>query len=177
MHPVRPADHLGRHRATDSRTSGRRTFEEYRYDALGRRVWVRQRTQCEPINAVTCASPFARRTIWDGAQELAEIQAPYDSAVATLEELDSGWPLQPYNLLAGTDPNPFYGRVVYSPGLVVDQPLSVTRYDYRDNPNGASTLTWPTFTLVPYWNYQGLATFGTFSDGTSFRPFAAGGTS
>ena len=167
----------GRLRATDSRSSGRRIVEEYRYDALGRRVWVRQRTQCEPINDVTCASPFARRTIWDGGQELAEIQAPYDVDVATVEELDSGWPLQPYNLLAGTDPNPFYGRVVYSPGLVVDQPLSVTRFDYRDNPNGASPLTWPTFTLVPYWNYQGLASFGTFSDGTSFRPYATGGTS
>ena len=81
----------GRLRATDSRTSGRRIFEEYRYDALGRRVWVRQRTQCEPTNDVTCASPFTRRTIWDGTQELAEMQAPYDS-VATLEELDSGWP-------------------------------------------------------------------------------------
>ena len=139
-------------------------------------MWVRSRTQCEPTNDRVCVTGFARRTLWDGAQELAEIQAPYDTVGTPLQELDSGWPLLPYSLPAGADPNPFYGRVVYGPGLAVDQPLSVTRYDYRDYPNGANALTWPTFSLVPYWNYRGLAGFGTFSDGTSFKPYATGGT-
>lgn len=164
-------------RATDSRTNGKRTTEEYRYDGLGRRVWLRQRLVCQPNDHVSCFTPYVRRTIWDGAQELAEIQAPYDTANAALEEMDSGWPLLSYQPLGASDPNPFYGRVLYGPGLAVDQPLSVTRYDYRDYPNGNNSLTWPTFSLVPYWNYQGIPAFGTFSDGASYKPYATGGTS
>jgi type II secretory pathway component GspD/PulD (secretin) len=49
--------------------------EEYRYDALGRRVWVRMQSNCLSDNA-ECHAPLVRRTTWDGAQELAEIQAP-----------------------------------------------------------------------------------------------------
>lgn len=96
---------------------GRRLLEEYRYDALGRRVWARQRTQCEPTNDRVCVTGFARRTIWDGAQELAEIQAPYHTVGTPLQEQDSGWGVLPYSLPAGADPDPFYGRVVYGPGL------------------------------------------------------------
>jgi hypothetical protein len=44
------------------------------------------------------------------------------------------------------DPNPFFGRVVYSPGLGVDQPLSVTRYEYRRQPGQSEALlAWPRF--------------------------------
>jgi hypothetical protein len=64
---------------------------------------------------------------------------PYDTLNAAVEEMDTGYPPQDYNSAAGSygDPNPFYGRVVYGPALAVDQPLSVTRYEYRDFPNGA----------------------------------------
>ena len=96
---------------------------------------------------MTCASPFARRTIWDGAQELAEIQAPYDSAVATLEELDSGWPLQPYNLLAGTDPNLLFHPLTYSlisgvaHGTLISTGPNTYRYQPATNYNGADSFT------------------------------------
>jgi RHS repeat-associated protein len=75
------------------------------------------------------------------------------------------------------DANPFYGRVVYGPGLAIDQPLSVTRYEYRDNPDGAPAQTWPTFTLVPFWDYRGTPVFGLYADGTRSKPYGAGGTS
>jgi RHS repeat-associated protein len=75
------------------------------------------------------------------------------------------------------DANPFYGRVVYGPCQAIDQPLSVTRYEYRDNPDGAPAQTWPTFTLVPFWDYRGTPVFGLYADGTRSKPYGAGGTS
>ena len=38
------------------------------------------------------------------------------------------------------DSNPFYGQVVYSPGVVTDQPLSVTRYSYTDRPIATTSV-------------------------------------
>ena len=159
--------------AADHRLLALRTLEEYRYDALGRRVWVRRWTECAPLNTIECITSATRRTIWDGNQELAEIQAPSDSTNPALEELDTGWPVQPYNPGAGDygDPNPFFGRVVYGPSVGVDQPLSVTRYEYRDYPNGASTLTWPQFTLMIFWDYRGAPVYGLYTDGTWARPY------
>jgi len=163
--------------AVDRRTPGKRMLEEYRYDALGRRIWVRQRTQCEPLNDIACVNAFVRRTVWDGNQEIAEIQAPYGTANATIAENDSGWALRNYNAAAGSygDPNPFYGRVAYGPALGTDQPVSVTRYDYRDNPNGASSLTWPRYTLSLFWNYRGSPVYGLLSDGKYNQPYTLGG--
>jgi RHS repeat-associated protein len=166
--------------ATDTRSSGRRTFEEYRYDAFGRRVFVRSIKTCEGgTHTVDCHTPFVRRTIWDGQQELAEIQVPVDVGDPPgdpgdpgIEEMDSGYPIpmsQP-----GLDPAPFYGRVVYAPGLAVDQPLSVTRYDYRDLPDGGTPLTWPRFGWQIHWNYQGLPSFGTLTTGAWAYPYQLG---
>jgi hypothetical protein len=84
-----------------------------------------------------------RRTVWDGAQELAEIQVPVDLGNAAIEEMDTGYPVVSWNF-SPKDPNPFFGRVVYGPGLSVHKPLTVTRYEYRDQPSsGSATLTWP----------------------------------
>jgi RHS repeat-associated protein len=64
--------------ASDDTQPGKRgTFDEYRYDALGRRVFARSRKvglNC-PSSAVDCA-PTATRTIWDGDGILYEIRAP-----------------------------------------------------------------------------------------------------
>jgi hypothetical protein len=60
--------------ATETQALGVRTLEEYRCDALGRRVWVRRLTRCQPVSAIECVTPSVRRTVWDGTQELAEIQ-------------------------------------------------------------------------------------------------------
>ena len=55
--------------------------------------------------------------------------------VAATVELDAGFPRLPYQTVPNPptvngDPNPYFGRVVYGPGLAVDQPLSATRYRY-----------------------------------------------
>ncbi len=179
--------------ASDTRTVQpiQRIFEEYRYDALGRRVWVRANKVCEggpSLTDATCHNRMVRRTIWDGNRELAEIQAPVDTTVAGTEEKDegsdaTGWGLRTCSGIAGgCDINPFFGRVVYGPTLGTDQPISVTRFGYRDRPlDAATSLTWPTFTIVPYWNYQGAPAFGTFGTATNaagqaFLPFAKGPT-
>lgn len=53
-----------------------RSFEEYRYDALGRRILVRSRRDCaQNERTALCETGFMRRTVWDGDQELYEIQA------------------------------------------------------------------------------------------------------
>ncbi|HEV8382864.1 MAG TPA: RHS repeat-associated core domain-containing protein [Gemmatimonadales bacterium] len=166
--------------ATDTRTSGRRTFEEYRYDAFGRRIFIRSVKTCEGgVHTVDCHAPFVRRTIWDGGQELAEIQVPVDlgdpPAVPgnpEIEEMDTGYPLRMY--YPNLDPDAYYGRVVYGPGLAVDQPLSVTRYEYRDAPDGGASLTWPRFSWQILWNYQGLPAFGTLTTGAWAYPYQLG---
>ena len=170
--------------ASDARRSGRRTLEEYRYDALGRRTWVSTRTQCAGNPQIAdCLTSSVRRVIWDGAQELAEIQAPYDAfanAPVGSEELDAAMPLLPRSTCTGAnrcDPNPIYGQVVYAPGLALDQPLGVTRFRYKDN-TGSSSLQWPTFTQSIFWNVRGTPAYGLFENGAESRPFtlAAGQT-
>jgi RHS repeat-associated protein len=167
--------------ATDTRASGRLTLEEYRYDALGRRIWVRSVKSCEGGGKTTdCFAPYVRRTIWDGAQELAEIQIPADGTSA--EELDVGYAVRPFEPSANDpatgstgDPNPYYGRVVYGPGLAIDKPLSVTRYDYRDKPTlDATPLSWPRFSWQIYWNYQGMPAYGTLTSGAWANPYQVG---
>lgn len=54
-------------------------FEEYRYDALDRPVWVLARRACENAPAYfngECRISTVRRVVWDGASELYEIQMP-----------------------------------------------------------------------------------------------------
>src|SRR5207302_6678054 len=56
--------------------------EDYRYDALGRRVWLRARRWCADTQkdyaaGTECRVGVLRRTIWDGDHELAEIQMPW----------------------------------------------------------------------------------------------------
>ncbi len=140
--------------------------EEYRYDALGRRVWTWMQSPC--VNSVQpeCYSDFIRRTVWDGTQELAEIQAPGTAAASAQWEQDSG----PYSVTHSNtpgvpDPNRFYGQVLYTPGPIIDAPLSVIRFNYTDTPV-ATPVTWTgTKTIVPFWNAQGTAPLGAFGSG------------
>lgn len=148
-------------------------FEEYRYDALGRRVWVRARRHCEDIGyASECMLDKVRRTVWDGEQELYEIQMPGQTGSTYLEN-DAGvvGPL-PRDNSGGTgsiDPNPFFGRVAYTHGLGLDRPLSVIRMGYSDviDDQGlpATARTVGAFAIVPLWNSRGQADLGVFADG------------
>ena len=160
-------------RSVDRRTGDTRWWDHYRYDPLGRRVLVIGQIQCAPFNSLACYTSRVRRTVWDGADELAEIQVPYDST--NYWERDTGtFPLEYYGqhgTSATGDPNPMFGQVLYGPGVSVDQPLSVTRFNYGDRPTGPGIpfTAWPTFTLLPQWNVRGAATFGVFSDGAGYK--------
>jgi len=102
-------------------------FEEYRYDALGRRVWARARRDCKlgTPDLLECETSTLQRTIWDGSQVLIEIRVPGDGSTVDMEN-DLFMPNLPNDGQNG-DPNPFFGRVVYTHGIELDRPLAVTR--------------------------------------------------
>lgn len=65
----------------------RTAFEEYRYDALGRRVLVRVRRRCDndpDFYKGLCRVNKIKRTIWDGSQGLYEIQMPGEDSSSYL---------------------------------------------------------------------------------------------
>ena len=173
----------GRLRVADYREIGpalfagarQRTREQYRYDALGRRVLVWTQIQCMIDIGFECTRDRIRRTIWDGTQELIEIQAPGDTANQTKWEIDvGGYTLNRIN--NGTvnfDPNPYFGQVVYAGALGIDQPLSVTRIGYADKPTTTYTV-WAPFAFYPHWNDRGQAVFGSFGDGGAVKQFVTG---
>jgi RHS repeat-associated protein len=145
----------------------RRVREEYRYDPLGRRVLVRTWRTCDyRLDADACHWGTIRRTVWDGAQELWEIQMPGDES-----EWDGG--LENDTALVGdrvddwgVDRNPYFGRVLYTHGPTIDRPLALTRFQYADHPSiggqrGRYSGAWPVFTIVPHWNGRGEADLGS----------------
>jgi RHS repeat-associated protein len=145
--------------------------ESYRYDALGRRVYVRTETPTGGWGA--CAwrcDNTVRRTIWDGDQVLAEIRYP-----AEVADQDSG--MDPANLQAlaqkaQTDTTPHghpyggpntsdwaqHGRVLYVHAGGIDQPLALIRMDYSFDFPG------PTL-VVPHANWRGAYELATFLGG------------
>jgi RHS repeat-associated protein len=142
-----------------------------------RRVWVRTAINCQPSTSLECGTSAVQRTLWDGSAEAAEIRAPYDAGNPALEETDSGLASQPPAYYG--DVNAFFGRVVYAPGLAVDEPLSVTRYAYQDRVvglTGTSILQWPTFTLVPFYDYRSTPVWGMYANGALSNPYASGGS-
>jgi RHS repeat-associated protein len=142
-----------------------RVDERYRYDALGRRVLVQTHKGCAPTSGITggsqfCRDSLVRRTIWDGAQEVAEIQAP-----AADPERDTGIDTLPYTTVGLTAPynneddNAFFGQVLYTIGPDIDKPLSVVRLNYLDRhaANGGATTPFlrPPQDLFPLWSVFG----------------------
>ncbi len=117
-------------------------FEEYRYDALGRRVLVRRRL--DPACQVECTSTI-ERFVWDGDDILAEIRAPgQDGTSAATLESDNPSGAQ-------------YGRVLYTHGMGIDAPLSLVRTGHAIG----------TFTVIPLANWRGIFDQGRFPDGTT----------
>ena len=121
----------------------------------------------------TCRLALIRRTVWDGSQELYEIQMPGSDADAlendTAAVNRSGDPS-----LAFWDAQAYFGRVAYTHGPDVDRPLSVMRVNYTDAQSGtfgtpAPREVWKPFSMSVIWNMRGQAEAGLFSEGTSWH--------
>ncbi|MGH7720300.1 MAG: RHS repeat-associated core domain-containing protein, partial [Gemmatimonadaceae bacterium] len=134
----------------------RGAYEDYRYDALGRRVLVRARHDTLCIGSTTCLSTI-QRTVWDGDQVLYEIRrrGGQGQLYAELEEDTAATPVV-YSCV-GICPEPrdtvasgaeHYGRVGYTHGLAMDDPLAVARIGFH---TGQTTL----LTIVPQRNWRG----------------------
>ncbi|HEY0017785.1 MAG TPA: RHS repeat-associated core domain-containing protein [Longimicrobium sp.] len=168
--------------AADQRTSAggegtplHTVFEEYRYDALGRRVWTRARRWCETETwAGLCRISRVRRTVWDGDREFYEIQMPGGAESQHLEN-DVGPVDLPRDqgVTPAVDPNPFFGRVAYAYGHAVDQPLSIVRMGYADllDSDGVYVGRWTAapFAVFPLWSTRGQGDLGVFADGALTR--------
>jgi RHS repeat-associated protein len=119
--------------------------QEFRYDALGRRVMVRNlhRPYCDSTER-DCTHAI-ERYIWDGDQLLYELRAPGD----TSDNLE-------YE--AGTGDQ--FGRVAYVHGPGIDAPLGIVRDRYE---------SWnSTFLLVPHSDWRGQWELGTDEDGAKY---------
>ncbi len=154
----------------------RMVFEEYRYDALGRRVVLRmQRTCTLPAGNHTypCNWGTLRRTIWDGSAELYEIQT-YGSRTGAGEGVVWDQPTMENDTLPLLvwdnnphfyDASPNFGRVAYTHGPGLDQPVSAIRIHYVDTLVGKPRINWAPITVAPHWNWRGQADYGTMADG------------
>jgi len=127
-------------------------WEEYRYDALGRRVWVRTRYMCSPVSGETdpqCALNTVQRTVWDGSQVLYEIRMPLEDAE------NDGTPLI-FVITGNHNSAQHTGRVLNTYGPDIDQPLSVIRLGYADLAS---------FVTFPLWGPSGRAPIVLFGSG------------
>jgi RHS repeat-associated protein len=149
-------------------------FEEFRYDALGRRVLVRQRKRCPEFGDGPrhwCTLSTIRRIVWDGDEELYEIQMPGgDEVNADTLENDTLFihrePAQAPPYMGYFDANPQFGRVAYLHATGIDVPISLVRINYEDQPYGSIYDTWIPFVIVPHWNWRAQAEYGTYGDGS-----------
>ena len=131
-----------------------RSFEEYRYDALGRRVATRFDQECDDIidyNKVNapCHVSGIRRTIWDGSQELGEIQLP-------VEHLENDYYVgQGTFTPSSMNLAPFYGAVAYAYDGKIDQPLAIKRLRYSNLTPSNTIVELAAFTYHPVWDVHG----------------------
>jgi RHS repeat-associated protein len=145
------------------------TFDQYRYDAFGRRVMVYSRRDCYDPDylapAHECQRGFVRRTIWDGSSELYEIQMP-DQAGALDQDTLAVRDTLHQDTNTYWDRQPFFGRVAYTTGLGIDRPLGLVRINYADSSigtGGAPNRTphafhvWQPFSIFVLWNARGQA--------------------
>jgi RHS repeat-associated protein len=164
------------------------TFDAYRYDALGRRVFTRSSRKCPtllPTQWEQCQLGFVRRVVWDGERELYEIKMPDDSLVRW--QNDTATLVLPIATQPGSTPtqdiNGHFGRVGYVYGGAIDRPLVVMRMGYADNSLDEVTYTqrlgykaWAPFVLYPQWDMRGEPGLGSTGDG-GLRPCEGSGTS
>ncbi|MBB4636305.1 RHS repeat-associated core domain-containing protein [Longimicrobium terrae] len=140
------------------RAGDRSVYEEYRYDALGRRVLVRSREICE----MACLDKVTR-TVWDGDRLLWEIRAGGEDPE---RDVTPAGQLPPYQITTG--------RVAYTFGAALDHPLAVHRFDYRDSlftryDTVQAPLSMQPLTIYPHTNWRGDYKMGTFITGERQR--------
>jgi len=121
-------------------------FEEYRYDALGRRVFRRSR---RPSGCAFPCEAYVERTVWDGSQVLYEIRSSGGTSVdSSYFELEGG-------VATGDEPN-LYGIVGYAHAEGIDEPLGIVK-----NIPGTGWAY-----VTPHANWKGDWSYGTFANGT-----------
>jgi RHS repeat-associated protein len=130
--------HTGWDVPSDNTVPRRPVFEEYRYDALGRRIGIRSRREatCNPSTILEC-NGYLQRVVWDGDQVLYEIRTEgHDTlSVAVLEnDNPSTW----------TTMKP-YGVVTYTHLMGIDRPAVII----KTGANGQTQV------VVPKTNWRG----------------------
>ena len=137
--------------------------QETRYDAFGRRVWVKTR-HIPTIPGADCGEFCSvERFVWDGDQLLAEFRMPdtiaeldtaivYDLVQESNDILNPPPPIRQYSWL--------WGQVLYTHGLGMDQPLAVHRAGA-----GVDTLDLSSFAMYPLHDWRGNATAIAFAGG------------
>ena len=158
------------------------TFDSYRYDALGRRVFTRSSRRCLENNTgvdqgtdfwFECNLGYVQRTVWDGSKVLYEVRMPDQSQHWEKDGLAVGDTLGVANNAATDktfDRDAYYGRVGYVYGGAIDKPLVMLRQDYGDHNFRAGQNPKPyrrfqPFALYPQWDLRGEPSLGTSADG------------
>jgi RHS repeat-associated protein len=148
--------YYNRHLGWSTPGEGTGTFDEYRYDALGRRVLSRSRRP-QPGCQFPCEA-YVQRTIWDGDQVLYEVRSSGQTGTdpVTMDTDGLG------SVAAGDDPN-LYGIVAYAHAHGIDQPVGML----KKIPNGSWAY------VTPYTNWRGEWSYGTFANGNLCLAFGA----
>jgi RHS repeat-associated protein len=132
------------------------TFEEFRYDALGRRIFARTRQDWNCGSGNNTCDNTVRRFVWNGDALLYEIRYPGQTGISWQEmERDTG-------LVFSSAQPPMYGRVAYTNGPEIDRPLDFIRMNISPN------LPEPEV-IYPHRNWGGQIDRLSFFDGTGER--------
>ena len=143
-------------------------FDEYRYDALGRRVLLHTRRYCQGPVWGDCRLDWVRRIVWDESSELYEIQMPLNYAENDVTPIDLALETSPADN-SKWDPNPFFGRVLYTHALGIDRPQSIIRLAYRTRLDTTraypltNLLDFAPIPIVPLWDARGQPDIGMFA--------------
>jgi RHS repeat-associated protein len=134
-------------------------FDEFRYDALGRRIMRRSRatSDCDSLNCYSVMQRF----VYDGGELLWEISRPGTDTVsaANLEADATQVPVD----------SRLYGRVLYLNGLIGGRPVDVTRYGFG-YPYGGSIgfHVWGPLVIVPHYAWNDQVDWISFESGQQF---------
>jgi RHS repeat-associated protein len=134
-------------------------YEEYRYDALGRRVLTRSRSTASCIGAGPECNSYIERTAWDGDQVIYEVRGRGKQG-ATPAELNS-------DHASGTSSDHWsLGRVRYTHAGAIDAPLTIIRQNMQG---------FPTLAVAPHANWQGDFEVGSMMSGELTSACYSGG--